>query len=29
MSNNKEWYEVLGDLIKSVLKQIFGGGDKK
>lgn len=29
MSNNKSWYEVLGDLIKEVLKEIFGGGDKR
>jgi len=26
MSNDKPWYEVLGDLIKSVLKEIFKGG---
>jgi len=29
MSSKKNWYDVLGDLVKTVLKEIFGKDGKR
>lgn len=29
MANDKSWWEALADLLKQILKEVFGGGDKR